>query len=155
MSLSTVEIWARTHKMHKREDLAREYRELHGLTHALSACVAQAKPDAEEVDRLRWALTRDLAMHLIKEDRLVYPRMDANADRTPSMLARDFAREMSALVDAFRDYVVSWPQARIQSDWTAFGKATTALMAALRTHIDRQQSALYPAVSLEDQSGVA
>jgi iron-sulfur cluster repair protein YtfE (RIC family) len=141
--------------MQKREDLAREYRELHGLMHALSACVAHAKPDFEEVDRLRWALTRDLAMHLIKEDRLVYPRMEGSTDRTPSMLARDFAQQMSTLVDAFRDYVVSWPQTRIQSEWKLFRKTTTLLMADLRTHIDQQQSALYPAVTLKDQSGVA
>lgn len=132
-----------------RESLSIEHQELAGLAGALLACVAQAVPAPEQVARLRWLMSRKLSAHLAKEDRLLYPRIQAGPDRAAAALATRFAHEMGGLAAAFRDYIAGWSPDRIRADWDAFGTETRSVVETLRRRIDREERELYPLIARE------
>lgn len=127
--------------------LSHEHAELDALAGELLACVTRDEPDLDAVARVRWAMSRRLAEHLAKEDRLLYPRVQASADAHAARIADRFAREMGGLAAAYRDYIAGWSADRIRSEWLAFRAHSRTVIEALRHRIGREERELYPLVA--------
>lgn len=83
-------------------------------------------------------------IHLAIEDAALYPKMLAHHDPEVRLAAQSFQNEMGGLKDAFDAYRRRWrgPTA-IACEPDAFLAETTAVLAALRRRITREDEELY------------
>ena len=126
-----------------RDALSRDHRELGELVTRLLEQIWSPDPDRSAIPALRWELSRKLAIHLAKEDSLLYPHLQASPDLKVAATAKRFAQEMGGLAAAYQHYMVEWTPDRTASEWTGFRDATETVMAALKQRIQREELELY------------
>lgn len=129
-----------------RQVLSGEHAELARLADLLLTEVASEKSDLDRLARTRWRLHRVLAMHLAKEDNLLYPALRRSAALATRRLADRFVGEMGALADDYQAYCARWTIVAIERDWPGFQAATRGVIAALQTRIKREEVELYPSM---------
>ena len=124
-----------------------EHAQLIEVIGQLGAAVQQATPPpAVELFELRAKLARALIGHLKSEDWLLYPRLLESKDPNVAETARLFVEKMGGLAAAFTDYSRQWSAKAIETDWQAYCQATTEIVTALRTRIEREDRELYPLI---------
>lgn len=135
--------------MMTREILSAEHAELDRLATELLAIVSAGAGRAADLSAVRWRLNRVLLMHLAKEDRLLYPRLQACGDVRTEAMATRFAREMGGLAEAYLAYANGWTHNRILGDWDGFAADTRKIVRALRQRIEREERDLYPLLTAD------
>ena len=73
--------------------LSGEHAELSHLAAQLLIQLRKHAPDLTTIPALRWELRRKLSAHLVKEDKFLYPQLQADADPVVSATAKRFADE--------------------------------------------------------------
>jgi glycine/D-amino acid oxidase-like deaminating enzyme len=102
------------------------------------------KQDATEVRRLLSVLHGKLSVHLVMEDKSLYPRLLNHHDAEIRATTQRFIDEMGTLAGVFKGYVGKWPTpSAIQADPAAFVAETTAVFEALGGRIRRENEELY------------
>lgn len=89
-----------------------------------------------------------LKMHLMSEDKHLYPQL-MNSD-APSLrnTARQFYTEMGQLAEVFAGYVQNYNvPAKILKDTAAFKADTKKVFEAVRNRIGREDTKLYPLIN--------
>jgi iron-sulfur cluster repair protein YtfE (RIC family) len=104
----------------------------------------QLKKDAVEVRHLLSVLHGKLSVHLVMEDKSLYPRLLNHHDSRIRATTQHFIDEMGTLASVFKGYVGKWstPSA-IQADPATFIAETKAVFDALGNRIDRENNELY------------
>ena len=124
-----------------------EHKRIDSLAGELAAMVNRpAPPEPLRFLRLRREFSRTLAVHLGREDWVVYPRLFADPRPEVRALATPLAAEAAAFSAAFRDYSRQWTTVCIAADRAGFRKETLALLAGLRRRIHVEEGELYPLV---------
>ncbi len=113
----------------------------------------QLKKDATEVRHLLSVLHGKLSVHLVMEDKSLYPRLLNHHDAEIRATTQRFIDEMGTLAGVFKGYVGKWPTpVAIQSNPEAFISETGAVFEALGGRIQRENSELYV---MADEQAVA
>lgn len=90
-------------------------------------------------------LTGVLNLHLAAEDRALYPQLRASSDPAVAETARRFMREMGGLAKVYAEFAARWRSATtILADPEGFRTETAAVLSALGTRIERENTELYP-----------
>ena len=127
-----------------REALSSEHAELEALAEKLIAEVAKPERDAKALATIRWRLNHLLAVHLAKEDNLLYPQLQNCGKARTEAIATRFAQEMGGLAAVYLEYSSRWTSDRIAPEWEAFKAETRKVMQALCDRIRREERYLYP-----------
>ena len=104
----------------------------------------QLKRDATEVRRLLSVLHGKLSVHLVMEDKSLYPRLLNHHDAEIRATTQRFIDEMGTLAGVFKNYVTKWPTpGAIQANPETFISETGAVFEALGGRIQRENNELY------------
>lgn len=138
--------------MIERAELSAEHAELDMLAERLIKQVTQpGGPDAE-LASIRWRLNHVLVVHLAKEDRHLYPRLQNCGEARVQALAKRFGDEMGNLAEVYLAYTREWTAQKIAGDQLGFATATLSVMRALRQRILREERDLYPLIGVDDRA---
>ena len=119
-------------------DLVRLSRQLRKLLYR------PALDDHAELLLYREQFHKALVNHLITEDWLLYPRLQASEDPGIAEMAGRFTSEMGGLRDSVHLWMAIWTPDAIARGWHAFRSETEALLDALSVRIVRENRDLYP-----------
>ncbi len=85
-----------------------------------------------------------LAIHLVMEDKSLYPEMLASNDERVKKSAKKFMKEMGGLAEAVTAYKKKWPSdLPIKEEPAEFIAETKVLFVALTNRIERENNELY------------
>jgi len=102
------------------------------------------KQDASEVRRLLCVLHGKLSVHLVMEDKSLYPRLLNHHEADIRTTTQRYIDEMGSLAGAFKAYVGRWPTATaIQANPDAFIAETGGVFEALGKRIVQENQELY------------
>lgn len=100
---------------------------------------------AFEISKLLAQLSGILKVHLLSEDKFVYPALMKQQDVKVRTTAETFAKEMGELGAIFEVYKAKYLLAsKIADDAVAFLAATKDVLIALENRINRENAYLYP-----------
>lgn len=130
-----------------------KFREQHddllGVAADLSAVLNAARlaEDARAARALVTRLLGKLSVHLVMEDKVLYPRLVDHEDAGIRSLAARFTAEMGGITDSLERYKSKWISARaIQQEASVFVVETRALLDSLKRRIEKENNQLYRAV---------
>lgn len=88
-----------------------------------------------------------LNVHLVIEDKSLYPGLIKNPDDNVKKVAQKFIEEMGSIGEAVKAYKQEWPTAsHIQKNPNDFLEQTKGLFDALANRIERENNELYKLV---------
>jgi hypothetical protein len=127
-----------------------KFRTQHGEILKVAKSIAQLldadslRKDATEVRHLLSVLHGKLSVHLVMEDKSLYPRLLRHHDGEIRSLTQRYIDEMGSLAGAFKAYVGRWPTpSAIQADPEAFIAETSAVFDALGKRVQQENGELY------------
>jgi len=124
-----------------------EHKRIASMAADLAAMVNQRTPPEPLMFlAFRRNFSRILAVHLAREDWVIYPRLLADERPDVRALAARLAAEALAFSEAFRDYGRRWTTNSIAADWPGFCKETLAILARLERRVHVEDTELYPLV---------
>lgn len=105
----------------------------------------KVQANAFEISKLLAQLSGILKVHLLSEDKFVYPALMKQDDDKVRTTAETFAKEMGELGETFEAYKIKYLHAgKISDDAAAFLAATKEVFTALENRINRENARLYP-----------
>jgi hypothetical protein len=120
-------------------NLQHDHNRLRELAANLDTFLIQpAPPSGPEFAQLRWRLVRELSMHLAAER----PALQA-WQRSAGAAANNIDLSLDA---AFTDHVVEWSGASLTQAWDSYRLSARALLARLRSRMDREERLMFPAL---------
>ena len=129
------------------DNLLRQHGEMLDLAAKIGAYQSQAqvKDNASTISNLLSQLAGKLKMHLMVEDKFVYPKLIIHSDVQIQKTSQDFANEMGYLCKAFGDYKTKYLGAtKIADNADLFIADTKNIFAALTKRMDKETHSLYP-----------
>jgi hemerythrin-like domain-containing protein len=130
-----------------------EHELLIGMSEALGAgtrCDAPP-PDLPRLLTLLSQFTQLLRVHLLREDSVLYPALEASADRVTAALAARMREEHGALDRHVAAFDQTWSSDEIRRRWRDFSADVADFLDIVRLRIDRENDELYPLLDpLED-----
>ncbi len=110
--------------------------------------------DAEKLSRnagnarsLLSKLAGKLTVHLLMEDRSLYPNLLKHSDPNVQSLAKRYIDEMGDVKTTFEKYSKNWvTSSKIQDNPDGFVRETKGILDALAKRIEKEDNELYPAV---------
>ncbi|HEX8192570.1 MAG TPA: hemerythrin domain-containing protein [Allosphingosinicella sp.] len=117
-----------------------------GMAEALGAA---ARGDAPPADLPRLLLllgqfTQLLQVHLLREDSVLYPALEASGDRVTAALAAAMREEHGALHRHIAAFDEAWTPEAIRRRWRDFGADIADLLDMVEQRIERENEDLYP-----------
>lgn len=104
----------------------------------------ESLPQAKEARTLLDRFAGKLVVHLAKEDKSLYPDLEASGNREVMMMAQCFKREMGGLAETFNTYTRKWVSPdKIVNNADEFRSETAAIVDTLAKRIDRENNELY------------
>ena len=89
-------------------------------------------------------LSGKLKAHLAKEDKELYPELQAAGDPKLAEMAAAFQSEMGGLAGAFESFIETWRSIEaIEDDPEGFVRASEEILDALNDRINRENRELY------------
>jgi|GEM_PF-557362 len=124
-----------------------EHKRITSMAADLTAIVnRRMPPEPLKFLAFRREFGRTLAVHLAREDWVVYPRLFADARPEVRALATRLAAEALAFSEASRAYSRQWTTVRIAADWPGFRRETLQMLALLRHRVHVEEHELYPLI---------
>jgi hypothetical protein len=127
-----------------------KFRVQHGEILNVAKSIAQLldadslRKDATEIRHLLSVLHGKLSVHLVMEDKSLYPRLLRHHDGEIRSLTQRYMDEMGSLAGAFKAYVGRWPTpSAIQADPEAFIAETGGVFEALGKRVQQENGELY------------
>lgn len=124
--------------------MSKEHATILGIAKDILDHIASDDFDVLTVVKLRWRMAHILAVHLAKEDKILYPKLKTDADQRLARLATAFEEEMGNLAAGYHAYMAAWSGEAIAADRAAFCNDTARIMALLGRRIDKEERELYP-----------
>lgn len=104
--------------------------------------------DAVETRKLLSSLLGKLTIHLVMEDKNLYPKAEGCGDMQLSNLSKQMKTEMSGLAEAVTAYGRKWATPDlIQNNQAGFISETKQVFATLQKRIEREEKEFYPLFS--------
>jgi len=106
--------------------------------------VAGPRPDNFDVmTSKRWAFTREFLRFCARDDAQVLSPL--TTDRRPEVAAAAIRSraDLDVLVAAFKAHVQRWAGLAEESEWRTYVRATTLLMARIKSHLLAEQQDMY------------
>ena len=131
------------------ENLSRQHHDIFALVNRIRAYSGedQIRENAAVIAKTLAQLSGIIKMHLLAEDKFVYPVLRTHVDSRVCNAADAFAAEMGELASVFTAYKSKYLIAgRIAEDAAAFFSETTRVFAALEKRINKEERELYPLV---------
>jgi hemerythrin-like domain-containing protein len=128
----------------ERRVLSGEHSAILELATEILGTIAQRDFDEIAVIKLRWRLAHGLAVHLAKEDKIIYPRLKQHPDAQIAELARRYESEMGGLSEQYQKYMTAWTGESIRNDREAFRAETRQILSVLARRVDKEEAELYP-----------
>ncbi len=105
----------------------------------------QVQKDAAEISPLLSQLSGMLGVHLMSEDRFLYPKLTLHSERQIRETAQKFADEMGDLSKVFGEYKMNYLGAhKIAGNAGRFIADSQIVLTALVKRISNEDAALYP-----------
>ena len=107
--------------------------------------VPEVTANAFEISLLLGKLAGKLNIHLLSEDKYIYPYLAKKEDKTIQETSRRFAAEMGGLAQVFQDYKTEYLSAvKIKNAPTDFIQSSKEIMEAIMERIAKEEKLLYP-----------
>ena len=106
--------------------------------------------DPKAVRRGLSKLAAKLRVHLLLEDKSLYPILQSHSDEKVRALTNRFAYEMGGISDEFNDYMCKWSTSTIKENATSFINETKSLFDVLSERIRQENTELYALVDQID-----
>jgi iron-sulfur cluster repair protein YtfE (RIC family) len=100
--------------------------------------------DRIELVEFRQKFSRAILAHLHREDSWLYPELLKSDQQYVATMAQAFIHEMGGLLDAYKQWSLSWPTQRALDNWELFGVETRGILDALVMRIENENLKLYP-----------
>ncbi|WP_378953361.1 hemerythrin domain-containing protein [Pelosinus sp. sgz500959] len=129
------------------DNLLRQHQEMLDLAAKIGAYQSQLeiKNNASAISNLLSQLAGKLKMHLMVEDKFVYPKLAMHSDTQIQKTSQKFSNEMGDLGQAFGDYKTKYLGAsKIADNADLFMIDTKSVFAALTKRMDQENHSLYP-----------
>jgi len=127
--------------------LTEQHREIEEIVQDILQLAKPAAPTLEAGGKARARLvdlSGKVGVHLITEDKVLYPSLLAAKDPAVVAATKRFVDEMGGIAEAFKQYLRDWPTgATIHSQSEKFRSDTEKLFSALAGRIRREESELY------------
>jgi hypothetical protein len=125
--------------------LCLEHKRIASMARQLAATVSQeAAPDPTSFHQFRREFGAALAVHLNREDWVVYPALFVSKRPEVRALASRLSADANHFSSSFRDYNRRWTTVCIAADWAGFREETLAMIARLQRRIAVEDCELYP-----------
>jgi hypothetical protein len=98
--------------------------------------------DTVALAQARWTLTRVLNAYALFKHGRVFDPIIASRDPARAPAARALKEECLRVGDLFRAHVLRWSAADVGAEWDGYRHDTLALIARLRSHLDRERAAV-------------
>lgn len=123
-----------------------DHREILQQLEQLEECLrAGVRAEAEALGERLLRLGAKIRLHLVIEDRFLYPTLVTATHRPTAALARLMADEMNQLSAEFTAFLSQYASAdAIVQDPTRFARECSAMIESLRARIQREDRELYP-----------
>ncbi|MEG3122794.1 hemerythrin domain-containing protein [Sphingomonas sp. GB1N7] len=138
--------------MIERSTLSDEHAAILEIAGAILDIIAQPDFDVILAIKMRWRLGHSLAVHLAKEDKIIYPRLKQQGSAQVADLAQRFEREMGGLSVEYQRYMVAWAGESIRADRDAFRADTRRILSLLALRVEREEAELYPMYEASSES---
>ncbi len=128
-------------------NILRQHDELFEVIKKIEAYQTQEKvqENAFEISKLLAQLSGILKVHLLSEDKFVYPALMKQQDSKVRTTAENYAHEMGELGAIFTAYKTKYLSAsKIADDAVAFLAETKEVFLALENRIQKENAFLYP-----------
>lgn len=129
------------------DNLRKHHKELLDTTSKLSILlqVDRLRNDAANARGLLSMLAGKLAVHLVMEDKSLYPHFLTHKDERIRSLAHQYINEMGMVRESFEAYSKRWStSAKIQDNPEDFIKETKGILNILLKRIEKEDYELYP-----------
>lgn len=124
-----------------------EHKQIASMAADLTSFVnRRTAPEPVEFLAFRREFGRKLAIHLAREDWVVYPRLRTSRSPVVRALAARLAADAADFSGAFRAYSREWTTVRIAADWLGFRRDTLTMLARLQLRVHVEDRELYPLV---------
>lgn len=101
--------------------------------------------NASEVASMLARLSGKLSVHLMQEDKFLYPRLKECGNADAKRVADSFQNEMGNLSQTYMDFANRYRGGRsIEADPAAFIREVQIVFSALKERIERENRDLYP-----------
>ncbi|MBN8216408.1 MAG: hemerythrin domain-containing protein [Spirochaetes bacterium] len=134
----------------KTQVLRQEHQALLKLVGDLSTGIQATACDAALGKQCRDQLVQlgaQLNIHLIAEDKMVYPDLAAGKDAVAAETARRFMAEMGQIGEAFKKFMKKYPAgATIEAQYAVFCADLKEIFKVIGARITREEAELYPLV---------
>ncbi|BCN31811.1 hemerythrin domain-containing protein [Anaeromicropila herbilytica] len=122
----------------------------HGvITEEVSIIEKEVKKDSSLINASEVALhisrlSGHLKMHLLEEDKFLYPSLLNNNDKQIQTLAKEYMDEMGDLANEYNEYKSNYNVAsKILKDLDSFVNDTTKILKALKLRLSKEDHGLY------------
>ncbi|KOA19304.1 hypothetical protein CLHOM_24100 [Clostridium homopropionicum DSM 5847] len=90
-------------------------------------------------------ITGKLKIHLLNEDKYLYPFLSSSPDTTLNAFGVKYSEEMKEVSKAYEDYKSKYNTVnKVKQNIVEFNKDTEKIFEALSSRIDREEKELYP-----------
>lgn len=121
------------------QDILAQYEQLQELM------AAGISANAARVSDLLRQINTNIRLHLVTEERFLYPVLQESDHADAAEIGERFAADMIGLYQRFTEYIANWRDpAAIEAEPEHFEQATTAIFKALGERIQREESELHP-----------
>lgn len=128
-------------------NLLRQHNDILDLAEKINTYTTTKQIEAEafSISLLLGQLAGKIKIHMITEDKFVYPSLLSHANPKVKSVSRQFADEMGHLAKTFESYKTKYMNSReISSNPDDFIQQTKLVVAALATRIEKENKELYP-----------
>lgn len=128
-------------------NLKRQHNDITGLVNYVLKKIENnmVEQNIQEIVRNINTITGKLKIHLLNEDKYLYPHLINNTDITLDAFGKKFFKEMEEVTMVYENYKSKYNTAnKIKQNIEAFNKDTKQVFKTLMDRIQREENELYP-----------
>ncbi|WP_026895681.1 hemerythrin domain-containing protein [Clostridiisalibacter paucivorans] len=128
-------------------NLKRQHNDITGLVNYVLKKIENnmVEQNIQEIVRNINTITGKLKIHLLNEDKYLYPHLINNTDITLDAFGKKFFEEMEEVTMVYENYKSKYNTAnKIKQNIEAFNKDTKQVFKTLMDRIQREENELYP-----------
>lgn len=128
-------------------NLKRQHKEVIEMVDAVLENIKRntVEENISDVVRSINTISGKLKIHLLNEDKHLYPKISKSSDPSLNAFGRKYSQEMDGFTKAYEEYKFKYNTSnKIKSDVSKFEKDSKDIFKVLMNRIDREEKELYP-----------
>lgn len=139
--------------------MIRQFREQHEeilqILHKLKDLAKDVVKNYNQIARHLIMLRYKVKVHLSSEDKILFPVVRNNGNEEETSLLASYEEEMNGLAGVFLEFIERWEFGeQILESPEEFLQQAVAAIEALTKRIDKEESELYPAISVLQEKAI-